>query len=131
MIRVLSVNLVRCIGSCNALNDLSNKVPVPKKTEYLNLSIFNMIIGINESKPLTKHISYQCKCKFDGKKCNLNQNWNNDKCRCKCKNSKKHHRYEKDCIWNPALSSCKNGRYLSIIIYISVPTNFNEKKGNL
>ena len=28
-----------------------------------------MIKGINESKTLTKHISRECKCKFDGKKC--------------------------------------------------------------
>ena len=32
-------------------------VCVPKKTEYLNLHVFNMISGINESKTLTKHIS--------------------------------------------------------------------------
>ena len=37
------------------------KVCVPIKTEDLNLSVFNMIAGINESKALTKHIS--CKCK--------------------------------------------------------------------
>ena len=39
-----------------------------------------MITGINESKTLTKHVSYECKFKFDGRKCNLNQKWNNDKC---------------------------------------------------
>ena len=60
----------RCVGSCNTLNDLSNKVCVPNKTEDLNLSVFNMITGINESKTLTKHISCECKCKFDGRKCN-------------------------------------------------------------
>ena len=38
-----------------------------------------MITGINESQILTKHISCECKCEFDGKKCNLNQNWNDDK----------------------------------------------------
>ena len=38
----------RCVGSCNSLNDLSNKVCVPNKTEDLNLSMFNMITGINE-----------------------------------------------------------------------------------
>ena len=27
-----------------------------------------MIIGTNESKTLTKHISCECKCRFDGKK---------------------------------------------------------------
>ena len=33
-----------------------------------------MITWINESKKLTKHISCECKCKFDGRKCNSNQN---------------------------------------------------------
>ena len=63
-----AVNLDRCVGSCNTINDLSNKVCVPNKTEDLNLSIFNMITGINESKTLTKHISCKRKCKFDEKK---------------------------------------------------------------
>ena len=80
-----AVKLDRCIGSCNTLNDLTNKVCIPNKTEDLNLSAFNMITGINESKTLTKHISWECKCKFDGTKCNSNQWWNNDKCRCECK----------------------------------------------
>ena len=44
-----AVKLDRCVGSCNTLNDLSNKVRVSNKTEDLNLSVFNMITGINES----------------------------------------------------------------------------------
>ena len=32
-----------------------------------------MIIGINESKTLTKHISCEYKYRFDGKKCNSDQ----------------------------------------------------------
>ena len=75
-----AVKLDRCVRSCNTLNYLSNKVRVPNKTEDLNLSMFNMITGINESKTLTKHISCECKSKFDGKKCNSYQWWNNDKC---------------------------------------------------
>ena len=35
--------------------------------------MFNMITGINESKTLTKHISCECKCKFDRTKCSSNQ----------------------------------------------------------
>ena len=27
------------------------------------------------------------KCKFDGRKYNLNQNWNKELCRCECKNT--------------------------------------------
>ena len=56
------------------------------KIEDLNLSVFNTITGINELKTLAKHIPFKCKCKFDGRKCNSNQWWNNDKCRCECKN---------------------------------------------
>ena len=51
-----SVNLDRCVGSCNTVNDLSNRVSVPNKTEDLNMHVFKMITGINESKILAKHI---------------------------------------------------------------------------
>ena len=51
-----AVKLDRWVGSFNTFNDLSNKLCVPNKTEDLNLSVFNMITGINESKALTKHI---------------------------------------------------------------------------
>ena len=79
-----SVKLDRCAGSCNTLNDLSNKVCVPNKTEDLNLSVFNIITGTNESKTLTKHISCECECKFYGRTCNSDQWWNNDNCQCEC-----------------------------------------------
>ena len=46
---------------------MSNKVHVPNETENLNLSVFNMITGINESKILTKDILCECKCRFDEK----------------------------------------------------------------
>ena len=41
------VKLDRCVGSCNTLNDLSNKVCVANKTD-LNIDVFNMITGKNE-----------------------------------------------------------------------------------
>ena len=43
---------------------------------------------INESKPLTKHVAWVCKCKFDCRKCNSNQKWNRDLCQFDCKNKK-------------------------------------------
>ena len=60
-----SVKLDRCSRSCNTLIDISNKVCTPNKREDLNLSVFNIITGINKSKTLTKHLL--CKCRFDGK----------------------------------------------------------------
>ena len=62
------------------VNELSNEVCIPNKTEDLNLSVFNIITRINESKALAKHISCECKCRFDGRKCNSDQWWNNNKC---------------------------------------------------
>ena len=47
-----TVKLDRCVGSCNNINDLSNKICIPNKTEDLNLRVFNMITEINESKTL-------------------------------------------------------------------------------
>ena len=72
-----AVKLDRCVGSCNTLNDLSNKVYVPNKRQDLNIGMFIMIKGRKKSKTLTKHISCKCKCKFDGRECNSNQWWNN------------------------------------------------------
>ena len=90
-------------------------------------------------KSIKKHVPCKYKCKFDGRDCNSNQNWNNDKRLCECK---KHNMWKKDYIWNPATYSWKNGKYLAIIIVDWVitcdeindaktkilPTNFNEKK---
>ena len=59
-----------------------------------------------------KHMSCKCKCKFDGRK----YNWNNDKCQCECKNPKVNNAYNKDYILNPATCSFKNGKYVGSII---------------
>ena len=83
-----AVNLDRCVGSCKTLDDLSNRVCIPNKMEDLNVRVFNTITGINESKLLTKQILCKCECKFDGRKCNSGQKWNNCKCRCECENSR-------------------------------------------
>ena len=63
-----AVKLDTCIGSCDTVNDLPNKVYFPKKTEDLNLSVFKMVTGINELKTLTRHTSCECKCRLDRKK---------------------------------------------------------------
>ena len=66
----MTVKLSECVGRCNTLNDLSNNVCYPNKTEDLNIHVFNMVPGKNELKVLTKNVSCECKCKFDERKCN-------------------------------------------------------------
>ena len=58
-----------------------------------------MITAVNESKILTKDISYECKCKFDRRQYNSNQLWNRDKCWCEFK---KIQVCEKNYVSNPA-----------------------------
>ena len=87
--------------------------PIEYVFQTKRLSVFYIITGINQSKVLTKHISYKCECKFDGRKSNSNQNWNNDKCRCECKNPEKHNACRKDYIRNPATCSRENVEYLA------------------
>ena len=51
------INLDRWAGSCNTLDDLSNKVCVPNVTEDLKQSIYHATVNV----------------KFDGRKCDSNQ----------------------------------------------------------
>ena len=114
------VDLHRCVRSCDTVNDLSNIKHFSNTIKNLNLSVFNMIVRTNESQTLIKHISYACKCKFHGRKCNSNQKWNNGKCRCRHKNRKEHYLCNKYYIWNSDTCSCGNGKYLASFIIIQV-----------
>ena len=54
-----AVKLDKFLRRCNTLNNLSNKVCVSNKIEflkYLKIHVFNMIIRKNESKILIRYI---------------------------------------------------------------------------
>ena len=55
-----TVKLDKSAASCNTPNDLSNKVCISNKIEDLDLCLFSMITGINESKTLIKQILSKC-----------------------------------------------------------------------
>ena len=52
---------------------MSNKLCIQNKVQDLNITMFNMITGTNESKTLANNISCECKCELDGTKCNSDQ----------------------------------------------------------
>ena len=52
------VNLDRRNESLNTVHDPSGKIYAANITENLNLNVLNIVTRINESKTLTKHISY-------------------------------------------------------------------------
>ena len=69
-------------GSFNTTDDLSMKICVPMTylqkyvfpvKQKTNVKVFNVITRINEAKTFVKHISCNCKCKFNSTTCNSNQ----------------------------------------------------------
>ena len=121
---MFNVNLDRCNGSCNTPNDPSIRICTSSKTKDVNLNIFSVVTRMNEGKTLTKHISCDCKCVFDGKKCGLNQKWNNDKHRSECRNPVKYHVCKEDYVWILVrvvwllLVTCMINNYLKNYYYI-------------
>ena len=66
------ISLDKCNWSYNVVDDLFTKICVPTETKDVNLAAVNIITKINKVKTLIKHISFNCKCKFDSTTCNWN-----------------------------------------------------------
>ena len=91
----------------------------------------NKDYGNKSIENINRHISWECKCKFDGRKYNSNQWLNNNKYQGECK---KRHVCKKDYISNHATYSCKNGNYgifsvmeYSAITYDKIIESYNEE----
>ena len=88
-----------------------------------------MMTGLNELKTLTKHIWCKFRCRFDGKKCNSNQWWNND-----VDVIVKKFMYVKKIVWNLATCNCENWKHLASIMddeMIICDKFYIQKKKNL
>ena len=76
-----------------------------------------MITNKSEAKTMAKHISCNCRCKFNSAACNSNQKWNNKTCQCEWK-------YYLTCkidySWNHSTCFCENDKCLKSISDTSV-----------
>ena len=77
---LFTLSLGRCNERCNSFDDLfamifdlSDRLCVPNKTKKVNVKMFCIIKGMNESKTLIKQSSCGFRCRIDGKKCNSKQ----------------------------------------------------------
>ena len=61
------ISLNNYAGICNVLFP---KICVPKETKDINVKAFNMITNKDGAKAMIEHISCDCKCKFNSRKCN-------------------------------------------------------------
>ena len=84
----------------------------------LNVKVFNLISGTNETTHINWHETCKCKCRLDTSVCNNKQRWNDDKCRCECKELIDKGVCGKRYAWNPNYcececdKSCDVGQYL-------------------
>ena len=56
---------------------------VPDVVKNLNVKVFNLVSGTNETRRIEWHETCKCKCRFEHSVCK--QLWNDNKCRCECK----------------------------------------------
>ena len=65
--------LDKCTGGCNVLFQKRCLICCEKSKRHKCVKVFEMIANKNEAKTMTKHISCDCKCKFNSATCNSNQ----------------------------------------------------------
>ena len=80
-----NVEINKCSGNCNNINDPYAKICVPDTVKDLNLKVFNLISRTNETRYKKWHKTCKWICRLDKIIYNSKQRWNKDKCRCECK----------------------------------------------
>ena len=80
-----SINLNKCNGNCDGINNPYAKICVRDIVKNLNVKVFNLMSRTNETRSIKWHNKCKCICRLDKIICNNKQKWNKDKCRCDCK----------------------------------------------
>ena len=115
-----SINVNKCSGSCNNINDPFAKLCIPDITKNINVKkVFNLMPRINETRQIILHETCKCVCRLTSAICNSRQIWNKDKCRCECKEDLINKLVcDKGYIWNPSTCSCKCDKLCDIGQYL-------------
>ena len=114
-----NVQVNKCSGSCNTLDNLIEKLCVPNVIKGLNIKVYNFLTMLNEIRNLLWHESCKCVCKLNSSVCNKKQIWNSNTCRCDCNEDLAGMiNCAKGYTWNPSTCECqcdtwcKPGQYL-------------------
>ena len=102
-----SIEINKCSGSYNFINDPYAKLGVPNAVKNINVRVFNLMSRTNKKRHIEWHETCGCKCRLDTSVCNNKQRWNKDKCRCECKELIDKGICVKEFIWNPSNCECE------------------------
>ena len=108
-----SIKVNKCNGNCNNINDPYAKTCVHGTVKDLNVRVFNLMSGTNETRHIEWHETCRCICRLDKIICNSKQRWNEDKCRCECKEL-----IDKGYVWNPSNCECECDKSCNIGEYL-------------
>ena len=70
---LVTVSVDNCNGSCNTINDSYAWVCVSNKVKNMNVEVYNLMSGVNETRFLVQHESCDCKCVLNKSVCNSKQ----------------------------------------------------------
>ena len=65
-----SIEINKCSGSCNNINDPNAKLCVSDVAKNINVKVFNLMSRTNETRHIEWHETCKCICKLDASVCN-------------------------------------------------------------
>ena len=68
-----SIKVNKCSGNCNDINDPYARICVPDVIKDVNVKVFNLIPGTNETRFIEWHEQCKCTCRLDAIICNNKQ----------------------------------------------------------
>ena len=67
-----SIKTSKCSGSCNNINNPWANLCLSDAVKNLNVKVFNLVTGTNETWRIEWHETCKGKCRFNGSVCNVN-----------------------------------------------------------
>ena len=113
-----SIEVNKCSGSWNNINDRYAKLCVPDVVKNINAKVFNLMLRTNETRHLKWHETCKRKCRLDASVSNNKQRGNSDKCRCERKELIDNGRCDKGIIWNPSNCKCEYDKLYNVGEYL-------------
>ena len=114
-----NVQVNKCSGICNTLDDSMARICVPNIIKNVNIKVCNFLMMLNETHNILWHESCKCVCLLNSSVCNSKQIWNSDTCRCDCNEDFAGIiNCTKGYMWDPSTCECqcdnwcKLGQYL-------------------
>ena len=75
-----NVQVNKCSGICNTLDDSMARICVPNIIKNVNIKVCNFLMMLNETHNILWHESCKCVCLLNSSVCNSKQIWNSDTC---------------------------------------------------